>query len=124
MSQLCARSIGGLPVACRRPLSSGASLTPSLGSVPRCCLLSPTPDATIATDADVDRNMASLADFKEPLDAQKTEFVSSVTEEFASMKAELAKELRQELHDSIQAEIATTTPASDGRRKQARTTDD
>lgn len=65
-----------------------------------------------------------MADIKQLLDDQKKEYLDQIKAEILAMKTSLAAELRTELRDFIQTEIAKSTPIPDSKRKQAKTTDD
>lgn len=69
----------------------------------------PFPSPPSRFDVGTDIVMASVAEIKALMDAQRSDSVASVKEEFASMRAELAKELRAELRDFVQQDIAKNT---------------
>lgn len=68
--------------------------------------------------------MASLAEIKELLENQKKEDVEEVKADILAMTTSLAAELRSELRDFVQIEIAKSTAIPGSKRKQAKTTHD
>lgn len=67
---------------------------------------------------------ASVVEVQALVDERKNEFVAFVTEEFATMKPELAKEFSAELRDFVQQETAKSSNAFDAKRKPPKLSDD